>query len=41
MIRRSEVEIKVGSLQNRRAADKDEVTGEMVKGGGGLGPEAA
>ena len=34
MIRRTEVEVTVGKLQNEKAAGKDEVTGEMIKGGG-------
>ena len=33
-IGRTEVEVKVGKLKNGKAAGKDEVTGEMVKGGG-------
>ena len=33
-IRRTEVEIRVGKLKNGKAAGKDEVTGEMIKGGG-------
>ena len=32
-IRRTEVEVKVGKLKNGKAAGKDEITGEMVKGG--------
>ena len=31
-IRRTEVEVRVGKLKNEKAADKDEVTGEMIKG---------
>ena len=31
---RSEVEMRVGKVKNRRAADVDEITGEMIKGGG-------
>ena len=33
-IRRTEVEVRVGKLKNGKAAGKDEVTGEMIKGGG-------
>ena len=33
-IRRTEVEVKVGKPKNGKAAVKDEVTGEMIKGGG-------
>ena len=33
-IRRMEVEVGVGKLKNGKAAGKDEVTGEMIKGGG-------
>ena len=33
-IRRTEVEVRVGKLKNDKAAGKDEVTGEMIKGGG-------
>ena len=33
-IRRMEVEVRVGKLKNRKAAAKDEVTREMIKGGG-------
>ena len=33
-IRRTEVELRVGKLMNGKAAGKDEVTGEMIKGGG-------
>ena len=29
-----EVEVRVGKLKNRKAAGKDEVKGEMIKGGG-------
>ena len=32
-VRRTEVEVRVGKLKNGKAAGKDEVTGEMVKGG--------
>ena len=31
--RRTEVEVRVGKLRNGKAAGKDKVTGEMVKGG--------
>ena len=33
-IRRTEIEVKVDNLKKRKAAGKDKVTGEMVKGGG-------
>ena len=33
-IRRMEVEVRVVKLKNGKAASKDEVTGEMIKGGG-------
>ena len=33
-IRRMEVEVRVGKLKNGKAAGEDEVTGEMIKGGG-------
>ena len=33
-IRRAEVEVRVGKLKNRKAAGKDEIIGEMIKGGG-------
>ena len=33
-IKRTEVEVRVGKLKNEKAAGKDEVTGEMIKGGG-------
>ena len=29
-----EVEVRVGKLKNGNAAGKDEITGEMIKGGG-------
>ena len=32
-IRRTTVEVKVGKLMNGKVAGKDEVTGEMIKGG--------
>ena len=31
---RAEVEVKVGKLNNGKAAGKDEITGEIIKGGG-------
>ena len=31
---RAEVEVRVGKLKNGKAASKDEITGEMIKGGG-------
>ena len=31
---RAEVEVRVGKLKNGKAAAKDEITGEMIKGGG-------
>ena len=33
-IRRTEIEVRVGKIKNEKAACKDEVTGEMIKGGG-------
>ena len=33
-IGRAEVEVRVGKLKNGKAANKDEITGEMIKGGG-------
>ena len=33
-IRRKEVEVRVGKLKNKKIAGKDEVTGEVIKGGG-------
>ena len=33
-IRKTEVEVRVGKLKNGKAAGKDKVTGEMIKGGG-------
>ena len=40
-IRRMEVELRVEKLKNGKAASKDEVTGEMIKGeDGGLDLEA-
>ena len=32
-IARAEVEVRVGKLKNRKAAGKDKITGEMIKGG--------
>ena len=31
---RAEVEVRVGKLKNGKEASKDEITGEMMKGGG-------
>ena len=31
---RAEVEVKVGNLNNGKTAGKDEITGEIIKGGG-------
>ena len=36
-MRRTRVEMKVGKLRNRKAAAKDEITVEMIKGGGDMG----
>ena len=33
-IGRAEVKVRVGLLKNGKAAGKDEITGEMIKGGG-------
>ena len=33
-IRKTEVEVRVGKFKNGKAACKDEVTGERIKGGG-------
>ena len=33
-IRRTDFEVRVGKLKNGKATGKDEVTGEMIKGGG-------
>ena len=33
-IRKAEVEVRVGKLKNGKAAGKDEITREMIKGGG-------
>ena len=30
----AEVEVRVGKLKNGKATSKDEITGEMIKGGG-------
>ena len=35
-IRRTDVEVRLGKLKNGKVASKDEVTGEMVKGGGDM-----
>ena len=35
-IRRTEVEVRVGKLKNRNTAGEDEITGEMIKGGGDM-----
>ena len=32
-IGRAEVEMRVGKLKNGKAASKDEITGELIKGG--------
>ena len=34
MIRRTDVEVRVGKLKNGKSAGKDEITGEMIKEGG-------
>ena len=34
-IRRTKVEVRVGKVKNGKAVGKDEVTGKMIKGGGG------
>ena len=34
LIGRAEVKLRVGKLKNGKVAGKDEVTGEMIKGGG-------
>ena len=34
LIRRSEVEVRMGKLKNGKATGKDGVTKEMIKGGG-------
>ena len=34
-IRRDEVEVRMGELKNGKAAGKDEITGEKIKGGDG------
>ena len=33
-IARTEAEVRVGKLKNGKAAGKDKITGEMIKGGG-------
>ena len=33
-VRRTKVEVRIGKLKNGKAAHKDEVTREMIKGGG-------
>ena len=33
-IRRAEVEVRVGKLKNGKSKGKDEIIGEMIKGGG-------
>ena len=33
-IGRAELKVRVGKLKNGKAAGKDEITGEMIKGGG-------
>ena len=33
-VRRTEVEVRVGKFKNEKTAGKDEVAGEMIKGGG-------
>ena len=35
-IGRVDVEVRVGKLKNRKGAGKDEITGEMIKGGNDL-----
>ena len=34
LIRRTEVEVRVGKLRKGKVAGEDEATGEMIKGGG-------
>ena len=34
LIRRTEIEVRVRKIKNRKAAGKDEVTEEIIKGGG-------
>ena len=34
LIRRDEVKVRVGKLKNEKATGGDEITGEMIKGGG-------
>ena len=33
-VERSEVEVRVGKLKNGKVTGKNEITGEMIKGGG-------
>ena len=33
-IRRTEVKVREGKLKNEKATGKDDITGEMIKGGG-------
>ena len=35
-IRKTEVEVRVGKLKKGKATGKDDVTGDMVKGGGDM-----
>ena len=35
ILKRKEVEVSVGKINNGKATDKEGVTGEMIKGGGG------
>ena len=35
-IGRAEVEVRVAKLKNRKAAGKDEIIGEMIRGGGDM-----
>ena len=37
LIRRAEVEVRVGKLKNGKVAGGDEITREMTKGGGMIG----
>ena len=39
-IGRAEAEARVGMLKNGKAASKDEITGEVIKGGGDMDLEA-
>ena len=36
LIRKTEVELRVGKLKNRKAAGRDEITGKIVMGGGDM-----